>query len=69
MMERIHGIGIENPPECIINKNTLSKKYLFFKPASGSENYQKFVACIEIGTGIKIVIGILMGHRDSYRNL
>ena len=48
------------PSECIINKGTLSKKYLFIKPASGSENYYEFIACIGIG--------ILMKYRDSYRN-
>ena len=54
------------PSVCIINKSTLSKKYLFLKPASGSENNQEFIACIGIGT--RIVIGILMRYQDSYRN-
>ena len=54
------------PFECMNNKSTLSKKYLFLKPASGSENYYKFIASIGIGT--RIGIGILMKYRNSYRN-
>ena len=46
--------------ECIINNSTSSKKYLFLKPASGSENNHEFIACIGIG--------ILMRYRDSYWN-
>ena len=52
--------------ECIINKTTLYKKYLFLKQASGSENYHEFIACIGIET--RMEIGILMRYRDSYRN-
>ena len=49
-----------------VNKSTLYKKYLFFKPASGSGNYHEFIACIGIGTDIGIEI--LMRYQDSYRN-
>ena len=55
-----HNKTIYFPSECTINKCTLSKKYLFLKPASGSENYHEFLAYIGIGISIK--------YRDSYRN-
>ena len=46
------------PSECIINRSTLSKKYLLLKPASGSENYHEYIACIGIRSyfGIRILI-------------
>ena len=53
---------INVPSECIINKSVLSKKYLFLKPASGSENYHEFIAYIGIGT--QIGIAILMRYWD-----
>ena len=50
----------------MINKSTLSKKHLFVKPASGSENYHQSIAYLRIGT--QIGIGISMRYRDSYGN-
>ena len=51
--------------ECIFNKSTLYKRYLFLKLALGSESYHEFIACIGIGTRIGIEIKILMRYRDS----
>ena len=37
---------------------------MFLKPASGSEFYHEFIACIKIET--RIGIGILMRYRNCY---